>query len=268
MKADRQAAMLHRLEAQSQAAALAALDRIVAALYRCGDSGDIGPTGEDTVLEPWMTVSVSPELVSNRDMLTAREQGAGGVPVDTEEVRVTTARTSVRLLELVAPEFPKGSVALVTAPAPSFVIAVELPMVAPLEFKNEIDPVHEAAVPLLALEARFTTSTSSVWVDPTPTTGRFMEEVTVSVVVVCAHPKVAVTTKKENTIGFIISSPLENALSMESLEDAYTIFGRVDGFEGLHSGGALEVLNVRASSGAIYRTDCQSSDPPPCATKG
>jgi hypothetical protein len=199
--------MLHRLEAQSQATALAALDRIVAALYRCGDSGKIGPTGEDATLEPCMTVSVAPELVSNRDIVTCSEQGVRGVPVDTEEVRVTTARTSVRLP--VPPELAKGSVALVAAPAPSFVIAVGLPMVAPLEFRNEIEPLHEAAVPLLALEARFATSTSSVWVGPNPTTGRFIEEVTVSVVVVVwAHPQVAVTTKREKTTGFVIFLPL------------------------------------------------------------
>jgi hypothetical protein len=124
-----------------------------------------------------MTVSVEPLLVSNRDMLTWSEQGARGVPVVTVDVTVTTARTSVRVP--VPPELKKGSVALVAAPAPSLVIAVELPIVAPLEFRNEIEPLHEAAVPLLALEARFTTSTSRVWVDPTPTTGRFMEELNV-----------------------------------------------------------------------------------------
>jgi hypothetical protein len=180
-----------------------------------------------------MTVSVAPVLVSNRLRLTASEQGALGLPVVTVVVRVTTARTSVRVP--VPPELAKGSVVLIAAPAPRSVIVVAVPMVAPVEFRNEIEPLHEAAVPLLVLDARFTTSTSAVCVDPSPTTGRFVEEVTVSVVVVCAHPEVAVRTKKENTTGFIISSPLENALSMESLEDAYTIFGRVDGFEGLHS---------------------------------
>jgi hypothetical protein len=124
-----------------------------------------------------MTTSVAPEPVSNRDMLTWSEQGARGVPVVTVVVRVTTARTSVRVP--VPPELPKGSVALFAAPAPRLVIAVELPMAAPLAFRNEIEPLHEAAVPLLALEARFTTSTSRVWVDPTPTTGRSMEEVNV-----------------------------------------------------------------------------------------
>ncbi|HEY6342500.1 MAG TPA: hypothetical protein VIY49_13480 [Bryobacteraceae bacterium] len=194
--------MLHRLEAQSQAGLVGRLNHRI---YRCGDAGfagDIGPTGEDATLEPWMTVSVAPELVSNRDMLTWSEQGARGVPVVTVVVTVTTARTSVRLP--VPPELAKGSVALFAAPAPRFVMAVELPMVALLEFRNEIEPLHEAAVPLLALEARFTTSTSSVWVDPNPTTGRFMEELNVSVVVVWAHPNVAVTTKRENTTGFVI----------------------------------------------------------------
>jgi hypothetical protein len=194
---------------------LAALDRIVAALYRSGVIGPTGPTGEDTVLEPWMTVSVAPVPVSNRDMVTCSEQGAVGVPVVMEDVTVTTARTSVRVP--VPPELPNGSVALVAAPAPSFVIAVELPMVAPLEFRNEIEPLHEAAVPLFALEARFTTSTSSVWVDPNPTTGRFVEEVNVSVVVVWAHPKVAVTTKRENITGLVIFSPLENYLRWRAL---------------------------------------------------
>jgi hypothetical protein len=210
--------MLHRLEAQSQGAAwrrarrrpfLTALDRIVAVLYRCGD---MGPTGEDTMLEPWMTVSVAPPLVSNRDMVACSEQGARGVLEDIVEVTVTTARTSVRLP--VPPELAKGSVALIAAPAPRFVIAVALPMVAPLAFTNEIEPLHEAAVPLLALEARFTTSTSAVWVDPNPTTGKFMEELTVSVVVVvCAHPQVAVTTKRENTTGLVIFFHLLRMLS-------------------------------------------------------
>jgi hypothetical protein len=153
---------------------LAPLDRIVAALYRSGDMGPPGEDREDTVLEPWMTASVTPELVSNRDMLTCSEQGAGCTPVVRVVVTVTTARTSIRL-----PVPAKGSVALVTAPAPSFVIAVGLPIAAPLEFRNEIEPLHEAAVPLLALEARFTTSTSSVCVVPNPTTGRFKEELNV-----------------------------------------------------------------------------------------
>jgi hypothetical protein len=151
-------------------------------IYRSGVTGfagDIGPPTIDAKPELGMTASVAPELVSNRDKLSWSEQGARGVPVVTVVVTVTTARTSVRLLELVAPELPKGSVALFVAPAPRFVIAVGLPMATPLAFRNEIEPLHEAAVPLLALEARFTTSTSSVWVDPTPTTGRSMEEVNV-----------------------------------------------------------------------------------------
>jgi hypothetical protein len=36
--------------------------------------------------------------------------------------------------------------------------------------------------------------------------------------------------KRENTTGFVIFSPVENALSMESFEDAYTILDvRTDG---------------------------------------
>jgi hypothetical protein len=163
------------------------------------------------MLEPWMTVSVAPVPVSNRDMVACSEQGAVCTPVVTVVVTVTTARTSVRVP--VPPELAKGKVALVAAPAPSFVIAVAVPMVAPLEFRNEIEPLHEAAVPLLALEARFTTSTSSVWVDPNPTTGRFMEELNVSVVVVWAHPHVAVTTKRENTTVLVIFFHLSRMLS-------------------------------------------------------
>src|SRR5580658_10140466 len=75
---------------------LAPLDRIVAALYRSGVMGPPGEEKEDRVLEPWMTASVTPVLVSNRDMLTCSEQGAGWTPVVRVAVTVTTARTSVR----------------------------------------------------------------------------------------------------------------------------------------------------------------------------
>jgi hypothetical protein len=209
-------------------------------IYRSGDTGFAGDTGTpiiDARPELEMTASVAPELVSNRDIVTCSEQGAVGLPVVTVEVTVTTARTRVRLP--VPPELPKGSVALVAAPVPRFVIAVELPMVAPLEFRKEIEPLHEAAVPLLALEARFTASTSSVCVDPSPTTGRFVEELVVSVVVVWAHPQVAVKMKRENTTGFVIFFRLSRMLSRWRALRTRTPSSTRRRIRGLHSRGHI-----------------------------
>ncbi len=91
------------------------------------------------------------------------------VEVELDVVRTTSPLTSVRPAPLVEPALADGSFAEATAPDANDVNAVALPMVVPPGVRNEIVPVHEAAVPLEELDATFTTSISAVSVVPNGT---------------------------------------------------------------------------------------------------
>jgi len=113
--------------------------------------------------------------VSKVDTETWRLQGAEAVDV----VRVTAARISPRVP--LRPALENGKEAETICPEP----AVKLtgpPMAAPLALRNEIDPVHEAAVPDDEAGATFTTLTRAVSVLPRPKTGSIVARVTVPLV--------------------------------------------------------------------------------------
>jgi hypothetical protein len=127
-------------------------------------------------------------LVSKVAIETANEQGGRGVVVGV--VNETTPRIAVRVPE--APVLENGRVAEDISPAVS-VNEVALPIVAPLAMRNEIVPVHDAAVPPDAFSAKFVTMISAVSVAPSPTGGRLKSRVLVVLVVLCANADVAAT---------------------------------------------------------------------------
>lgn len=93
---------------------------------------------------------------------TARTKPRGDVSPLLENARVTELEASDAKVKLVA-----------------------VPMVAPVELRNETDPVQEEAVPLVVFEARLTRLTPMVSVLASPTSGKEKLEVWV-LVVVCA----------------------------------------------------------------------------------
>ena len=94
-------------------------------------------------------------------------------------VRVRAARISPRVP--LRPALENGREPETICPDPA-VKVTGLPMAAPLALRNEIDPVHEAAVPDDDVVAPFTTLTRAVSVLPRPKTGSVVVRVTVLLV--------------------------------------------------------------------------------------
>ena len=96
-------------------------------------------------------------------------------------MREITARKSPRLP--LRPELPNGRLAVAVALEP-MVNVVAVPITAPVELKNEIVPVHDAAVPLAEAAAKLTTVMRAVSVEPSPNGASECVSVLVVVVVV------------------------------------------------------------------------------------
>jgi hypothetical protein len=113
-------------------------------------------------------------------------------------VCVTSARISVRVP--VAPELPNASLAELIAPLPT-VNVVAVPIAAPEEFRNEIVPAHDAAVPLAEADAVLTTLTCAVSELASPAGGKAKVRVLVDVVVVvCANAANAAAVRPRTII--------------------------------------------------------------------
>jgi hypothetical protein len=112
-----------------------------------------------------------------------------GTPEFSVSVRVITARITVRVP--VAPTFANGRLTELITPLAT-VNDVAVPIAVPLAFKNEIVPVHEAAVPLDDAVAVFTTLICAVSELPKPTGGVVEVAVTVPLVVVWDNATAAV----------------------------------------------------------------------------
>jgi hypothetical protein len=115
---------------------------------------------------------VAPVEVSNVETLICRLQGTTAL---VEKFRVTLARMVPRTP--VSVELEKGKDADAVWPPPT-VNVVALPIAVPAEFKKEMEPVHDAAVPVASL----TTVTFAVSVLPRPNSGSVVVRVTVFVV--------------------------------------------------------------------------------------